>query len=59
MLKVIPGNNIPLLEKQIVSLEWLISRDTNERDKLIHTEALKDIKARLKEIELLNTVRVK
>lgn len=51
MLKVVPGSSIPSIKRQIITLKWVIRNDTNEKDKLIHTEALKELKAKLKELE--------
>jgi len=50
MLRVVPGDSIPSIKKQIIALKWAIGKDTNGKDKLIHTEALKDLKSKLKEL---------
>ena len=36
------------IKQQIQALEWQIEQDTNEKDKAIHQEALKDLQAALK-----------
>lgn len=51
MLKVIPGNDIPTINRQIEALEWVLSNDTNAKDKSIHSEPLNVLKAKLKELQ--------
>ncbi|MGI6226620.1 MAG: hypothetical protein ACOYJ1_10225 [Peptococcales bacterium] len=34
--------------KQIQALEWQLKQDTNPKDKVIHQEALKDLKTALR-----------
>ena len=43
----IPKDKDKLL-KQIQALEWQIEQDTNPKDKVIHQEALKDLKKALR-----------
>lgn len=48
ILKVeIPKDKNKLL-KQIQALEWQIKQDTDPKDKVIHQEALKDLKTALR-----------
>lgn len=45
----IPKDKDKLL-KQIQALEWQIEQDTNPNDKVIHQEALKDLKTALRRL---------
>jgi len=47
MPKIIMPDEINKLDKQITALEYLIKRDTKEKDRLIHIKALEDIKRAL------------
>ena len=48
----IPKDKDKLL-KQIQALEWQIEQDTNPKDKVIHQEALKDLKKGFKGVIVL------
>lgn len=37
------------IEQLIYTLEWQLQQDVNEKDRLIHGEALKDLKSALNE----------
>lgn len=43
MLRVELPNNIQKIDKQIQALEWQIKQDTNEKDIVIHKQALADL----------------
>lgn len=42
-------NNINKLKKQIQALEYQIKHDTREKDIIIHKQAMKDLKEKLKQ----------
>lgn len=52
-MKVEIPKNKERIKQQIQALEWQIKRDTNEKDKAIHQEALKDLQAALKEMGVI------
>jgi hypothetical protein len=49
-LKVIPTDDIAKLERQIKALESIIPKETNPKDKSIHVQTLKDLKAHREKI---------
>lgn len=51
MLKVVPGDSILSIKKQILALKWAIRDDNRNKDKIIHIEALKDLKIKLEELQ--------
>ena len=48
MINFIPPTDIKSISKQIQALEWQIKQDKNEKDKLIHQQALNQLNKRLK-----------
>lgn len=48
MIKFIPPTNFEKINKQIQALEWQIKQDKNDKDKLIHQQALNTLNKRLK-----------
>ena len=50
-LNVCITNDVERIKKQIKALEYIISIDTNETDKEIHKNALKELKNKLKSIK--------
>ena len=48
-IKIEVPKNHKKLENQMRALEWQIERDTNDKDRVIHQEALEELKAALKE----------
>lgn len=48
MIKFIPPTDFEKISRQIQALEWQIKQDKNDKDKLIHQQALNTLKERLK-----------
>lgn len=48
MIKFIPPTGFDKINKQIQALEWQLKQDKNDKDKLIHQQALNVLKERLK-----------
>lgn len=46
--RVIISKDKEKIKRQIDALEWLLRTDIPEKDRIIHTQGLKDLKAALK-----------
>ena len=50
MLKISIPKEQDKIIKQINALKWQLDRDTNEEDKIIHMQALKELEQALKQV---------
>jgi len=48
MIKFIPPTDFNKISRQIQALEWQIKQDKNDKDKLIHQQALNVLKEKLR-----------